>query len=165
MIASICALWLLFYDPIIIIIIILHYYIRFMYVEMSEIQWTYYSRLARARQWKNINSFVCPLDFSPCLQQYYGRRAIQCRFGRIASGAVHRNGIFLREFLQLVDLFENRRLSLNFFRAIWREKEKFHSSGVVLNLHSNKNLICVSKKFHKNSLFLWKKNCWNISID
>lgn len=56
---------------------------------------------------------------SPCLEQYYEREAIQCRFGRIASGAVHWNGVFLREFLrQLADLFENRGLSLNFFRAI-----------------------------------------------
>lgn len=98
-------------------------------------------------------------DFSPCLQQHYRRGAIQCRFGRIASGAAHWNGIFLREFLrQLADLFENRGLSLNFFRAIWGEREREGDfilvNGVVLNLHSNKNLI-VSKKFHKN--FLWEK--------
>lgn len=77
---------------------------------------------------------------SPCLEQYYRRGAIQCRFGRIASGAVHWNGVFLREFLrQLADLFENRGLSLNFERFKEREKEKnFYLDGsMILNLHNN----------------------------
>lgn len=77
----------------------------------------------RARTMKEYQFFrlSTALDFSPCLQQYC-RRGEQfnadsdCELLPVQPIEM---GYFCREFLrQLADLFENRGLSLNFFRAI-----------------------------------------------
>jgi len=136
--ASVCGLWLFFYDPIIIYFLpVLLVPRAHTHVEMNKIQWENYSRLARTMKEYQFFRLSTAAGLAPCLEQYYRRRAIQCRFGRIASGAVHRNGVFLREFLrQLVDLFEYRGLSLNFFRAI-QGKRKISIRRWFLNLHTN----------------------------
>lgn len=117
-----CAPWLLFYDPLLFI-----FYqscsLGTRWNERNSMNVLFKTRARTMKEYQFFRLSIAP-SFSPCLQQYYRRGAIQCRFERIASGAVHRNRIFLREFLrQLADLFENRRLSLNFFRVIWRERK------------------------------------------
>jgi hypothetical protein len=132
--ASVCGLWLFFLWS--------NYYLLSTrstrsararaHVEMNKIQWENYSRLAHTMKEYQFFRLSTAAGLAPCLEQYHRRRAIQCRFGRIASGAVHRNGSisarvpssasgFIRKSWTIVELLSgNSRGEKNFNpAAVW----------------------------------------------